>query len=152
MEKPFKLTLRVVWWMQIFQILFALLFTASSIFFLRIIFKGSLISVFVFLLFAFFAYLGWANALSTIQITNENVTVTVFYGRFRINWSEVQKVIRQGPLIALTGNEKRVVLAMQYMDKNKNKMVEYFSKQIEERKIEFTTNEQVPLTHQNAKV
>ncbi len=152
MEKSFKLTLRVVWWVLIFQILFALPFTIGSIFILLAIVQGSVKSIIVFILFGFLAFLGWANALSTIQITEKSVTVTVFHGRYRINWDEVQKIIRQGSLIALIGNDKRVVLALQLMDKNKNKVFEYFSQQIEERKIEFTTTEQVPLTQHNARV
>ncbi len=151
MEKPFKLTLRVVWWMQIFQILFALPFTILSISTLFSFFKGEE-SLFMFFLFALFAYLGWANALSTIQITDESVTVTVFYGRFRILWNEVEKIVLNSPLIALMGNDKRVVLSLAFAGKSGNKMLEFFNQKIERQNIVFEQNSPFPITHQNARV
>lgn len=152
MEQPFKLTLRVVWWMQIIQILFALPCTILSVFTLISIFRGEE-SVLVFFLFASFAYLCWANALSTIQITDESVTVTVFYGRFRIYWNEVEKIVLNSPLIALIGNEKRVVLSLAFAGRNGKRLLEHFSQQIESRKIAFEQNGYpFPITHQNARV
>ena len=150
MEKPFKLTLRVAWGMRIMQILFALPFTFFSIRLLTTV--NSFESIYLFLLFASFAYLGWANALSTIQITDESVTVTVFYGRFRIYWNEVEKIVLSRPLIALIGNDKRVVLSLAFAGKNGKKLLEYFEQQIERRKITFEQNARFPITHQNARV
>jgi hypothetical protein len=40
-----------------------------------------------------------------------------------------------GSLIALTGNDKKGVLAMLCMDKNRIKRLEYFSQQIEEQNL-----------------
>src|SRR5215510_6074267 len=139
MEQPFKLTVRVVWWMMGFQILFALLCTIG---FLYILFdfvqnQGSARILVYSLGLGFLAFLGWSNAFSTIQITEKSVTVSVFHGRYRINWEEVQKIIHRGSLIALIGNDKRVVLALDAMDKNGNKMLEYFSQQIKALNIEF---------------
>ena len=153
MEKPFKLTVRVVWWMMIFQMLFALPFTIGSIFVLLAVVQGSAKSIPILIVLVFLAFLGWANALSTIQVTDRSVSVTVFHGSYRIAWDEVQKIIRRDYLIALVGNDKRVVLALQLMSKNRrDKLLEYFAQQIEERKIEFTTAEQVPLTQHNTRV
>ena len=81
------------------------------------------------------AYLGWANALSTIQITDESVTVTVFYGRFRILWNEVEKIVLSSPLIALIGNSKRVVLSLAFAGKSGSKMLEFFNQQIEKQTL-----------------
>ncbi len=141
--------------MQIFQILFALPFTALSIFTIVSFFKGEqslLTSLFTFFLFVFMAYLGWANALSTIQITDESVTVTVFYGRFRILWNEVEKIVLSSPLIALIGNSKRVVLSLAFAGKSGSKMLEFFNQQIEKQNIIFEQNNPFPITHQNARV
>jgi hypothetical protein len=152
-EKPFKLTLRVVWWMQIFQMLFALPCTAASFFNLMSTFNGAGGSIIASLFFAFLAYMGWANALSTIQITDKSVTVTVFYGRFRIKWSEVEEIVLNSPLIALIGNDKRVVLSLAFAGRSGQKMLEYFGKQIQARKILFEENTYpFPITHQNARV
>ena len=154
MEQPFKLTVRVVWWMMGFQILFALLCTMGALYILLDIVQsqGSARIIVYFLGLGFLAFLGWSNAFSTIQVTEKSVTVTVFHGRYRITWDEVQKVIHRGSLIALIGNDKRVVLALEAMDKNGNKMLEYFLRQIEARNIQFTTDEPVPLTQYKARV
>ncbi len=153
MEKPFKITVRVVWWMLLFQALFGLVFTIASVFALRVIFQGSISFLIVLVPCGFFAFFGWSNVFSTIQVTDKSVTVSVFHGRYRINWDEVQKIIRQGHIIALLGNDKRVVLALQLMNvKNGQKLTEYFSQQINERKIEFSTTEQAPLIQHNSRV
>ena len=153
MEKSFKLTIRAAWWVQFFQIIFALPFTIGSVIISISIFKGSMQSLPLFFLCVFLAYLGWANAFSTIQITDENVTVTVFYGRFRIHWSEVNKIVLNSPLVALIGNGKRVVLSLMLMSKESEELLKFFNQQIEERKILFEQNAiPFPLTHQNARV
>jgi hypothetical protein len=154
MQKTFKLTIKVTWWMQIFQILFALPFTIGCIFVLVAVIKGSIVNMgtlFVFLLLASFAYLGWANAFSTIQITEKHVTVTVFYGRFRINWDEVENIVMNDPLIALMGNGKRLVLSLAFAGKSRAKILEFFNQQIEQRHIRL---EEAPfsITHQNVRV
>jgi hypothetical protein len=117
MEKSFKLTIRAAWWVQCFQIIFALPFTIGAVIIFISIFKGSMQSWPLFFVCVFLAYLGWANAFSMIQITDENVTVTVFYGRFRIHWSEVNTIVLNSPLVALIGNGKRVVLSLMLMSK-----------------------------------
>jgi hypothetical protein len=153
MQNSFNLTVRVSWWMQIIQIIFALLFMVGSIFFLITIINGSLASLIAFLFFAFFAYFGWANAFSTIQITDEDVTVNVFYGRFRINWDEVDEIVLNTPYIALIGNGKRIVLSLAFAGGNSDKMLEFFKQQIEARKIVFEQDiTPFPLTHHNARV
>jgi hypothetical protein len=150
MEEHFKLTLRVVWWMQIFQILLAIPCTIFAIASLK--YFSCVEATLLFFLFACIAYMCWANALSTIQITDESVTVTVFYGRFRIYWNEVEKIILSRPLIALIGNGKRVVLSLAFAGRNGTKMLVYFEQQIERRKIVFEQNAPFPISHQNARV
>ena len=153
MEKPFQLNLRVALWMQVVQIIFALPFTVFAILLIPSFFKTPLASLFLFVICVSLAYLGWANALSTIQITNESVTVNVFYGRFRIQWSEVIKIVLNAPFIALLGNEKRIVLSLAFAGKNSEKMLEFFNQQIESRNIIFEQNvTPFPITHQNARV
>jgi hypothetical protein len=152
MDKPFNLTLRVVWWMQFVQFVFAFIFVMASISTLPSVFKGET-SIFTIFGFVFFIYLGCANALSTIKITDESVTVTVFYGRFRICWNEVEKILWNGSLIALIGNDKRIVLSMEYAGRNAPKMMEYFKQQIAERKISFEQKRFLfPIIHRNARV
>jgi hypothetical protein len=121
-----KLTIRVSWWMQVIMLIFALPCTALSIFMLVSIVRGSTNLFFVFVLFGAFAYFGWANALSTIQITDKDVTVSVFYGRFRIFWNEVETIAMNNPFIGLIGNEKRVVVSLAFAGKNKERMLEFF--------------------------
>ena len=153
MENPFELTLRVSRSMQILKIFFAFPFIIGAVWALDSVFKGSTLSLIWFLLCALVAYFGWANALSTIRITEESVTVTVFYGRFRINWIEVNKIILNTPFIALMGNDKRLVLSRAYAGRNSGKMLEFFNLQIETRKIEFEQNSKpFPLTHRNVRV
>jgi hypothetical protein len=152
-EKPFKLILRVVWWMQILQIAFALPFTAISIYVVMSFLKGTSVSFGLFLFLVAMAYLGWANALSTIQVTDDSVTVTVLYGRFRVYWNEVEEIVLNNPLVALVGNNKRVVLSLALMDKNKEKLLEFFGQQIKQENILFEENViPFPITHQNARV
>src|SRR5512138_3274240 len=112
MERPFKLTLRVAWWVQIFQIIFALPFTIAAVFILSSPLRGSDVSWPAFFLCVFLAYVGWANAFSTIEVTEESVTVSVLYGRFRIHWSEVEKIVINDFLVALLGKDKRIVLSL----------------------------------------
>ncbi len=153
MEKQYKLIIRVSWWMQLIQIIFALPFTLVSIYMLYSIIRGSTGLLFVCILFGCFAYFGWANALSTIQITDENVTVSVFYGRFRIIWDEVENIAMNNPFVALMGNNKRVVISLAFAGKNREKVLELFNQQSEQRNISFEKeSEPFPITHQNARV
>ncbi len=153
MQEHFKLTLRVAWWMQIILFLFALPCTAGAVFGLIKIIQGTADLLFGVLMFGGVAYLSWANALSTIQITEKSITVTVFYGRFRIGWDEVENIVRNNPYIALIGNGKRVVLSLAFAGNSTDKMLEYFDRQIELRNIKFEKNIQpFSITHHNARV
>jgi len=91
-----------------------------------------------------------ANALSTIQITEKSVLVTVFYGRFRVDWDEVELIILNSPFIALIGHGKRVVLSLAFAGKNEEKMLDFFNHQMEQRNIRFEKNISFPTTHQKA--
>ncbi len=153
MEKPFNCTLRVAWWMQALQIIFALPFTAGSLILFTSLLKGSLESLPWLAGFILLAYLGWANALSTIHVTSEDVTVTVFYGRFRINWNEVNKIEQYGAMVGLLGNEKRVVLSFAYGGQKAKEILEFINEQIAARNIEFEKDVMpFPLTHKNSRV
>jgi len=115
--------------------------------------RGSSNLLIVFLLFGAFAYFGWANALSKIEITNNDVTVSVFYGRFRIAWDEVRSIVINSPFIGLIGNEKRVVLSLAFAGKYKEKMIEFLNQQAQKRNIKIDRDgEPFPITHQNARV
>ena len=78
MPNQFKLTIRVAWWMQLVLIPFSLSCMVVAIFSLPALIKGSIDGLFVFVICLGLAYMGFANALSTIQITEKSVTVTVF--------------------------------------------------------------------------
>ena len=152
MNEPFNLTLRVIWWMQVTQVFFALLCAIGAYFSIGLILRGVYGFSIIFILLVIFVYIGLANAFSTIKITNERVTVTVFYGRFRIYWDEVTKVIFKPHLIALVGNDKRVVLSLAFAGKQRKKMLDYVNIQIEANNIQFEENESFPITHKNARV
>ena len=148
-----NLTIRVSWWMQIIQLVFALPCTALAIFMLVSIFQGSTNLAIAFVIFSVLAYFGWANALSTIKINDQAVTVSVFYGRFRIAWDEVRTIALKSPFIALIGNEKRVVLSLAFAGKNKERMLEILNEQAQQRNVKFESEStSFPLTHQNARV
>jgi len=152
MKNTFNLTLRVTWWMQIIQILFAIPFTIGAIYSLVLISRGTSICLVAFFICVFLAYLGFANAFSTIKITDESVVVTVFYGRFCIGWKEVNTIAQNNPFIALIGNDKRVVISLAFAGKDSNKMLEFFNQQAETYNIIFEENASFPITHQNARV
>lgn len=153
MQQPYRLTIRVTRGMQLVQILFALPFTVLSVIIVIFMAKFGVDvgGLFAFLICAGFAYLGWANALSTIQIDEQSVSVTVFYGRFRIGWDEVETMRIRSPFIALAGNGKRLVLSLAFAGKNRQQMLDYLYAQAEQRHIPIEENADFPLTHQNAR-
>jgi len=148
MNESFTLRIGIIWWVQV--ILFVP--TIIDVFALIAVFQGEEGAVFAFALFTFLAILGLANIFANILVTDTDVTVSVFYGSFRIRWHEVQKITFSNPFIALEGHEKRVVLATGNLDNNKHKMLTYFSQQINTRNIEVAINQPVPLTHKNSKI
>jgi hypothetical protein len=149
MQQSFRLTISVNRWMQFILVV---PLTVASMFTLVGALQGSADALFGLIFFGLFALLGWANALSNIQITENSVTVTVFYGRFRIFWDEVENISLNYPNIALMGNGKRVVLSLGFAGKNKEQLLEFFNQQIEQRKIVFKTGAQFPITHHNSRV
>lgn len=157
-EKPAKLTIRNSRIEMLFEIIWALCFTTGLGFVLFSVWRGTLGPAWLVgaTFFGLLAYLGWAMAFSTIQITEQTITVTVFYGRFRIYWDEVEKIILYGPYLALTGNGKRVVLSLQQVSPGREKLLEYFHHQIEQRNIAYAEDFRLKplseLTHQNARI
>jgi hypothetical protein len=153
MENPYKLTLYVTWWMQIIQIIFALPFTIAAVFFLMASIRGSGQYWFLIIICILFAYMGWANAFSTIQITEESVTVNVLYGRFRILWSEVNRIVINAPLLALMGTDKRIVLSLAFAGMKSEELLRFFHQQCTVRNIVFEQSDSsFPITHHNARV
>ncbi len=87
------------------------------------------------------------------KLQKKNVTVNVFYGRFRVIWDEVQTILIWGNYIAILGNGKRLILSLSFAGKNKQKMLQFLHQQCERRNINFDkVNEPFPITHQNARV
>jgi hypothetical protein len=154
MNKPFNLTLRVAWWMQAFQIAFGLFGAIGAIYSLPLIFVNQN-NLFMFIPYAIFAYLGFANAFSTIQINENQVTVNVFYGRFRIYWKDIDLILINGPMIALlnSGTGKRLVISLAFAGKNSKDLLQFFDQQAEQRGIRYEKeNINFPITHQNVRV
>jgi len=150
MQKPFKLLVSVAWWIQLFYIV---PFTALSIFTLVAVFQGSEDALCGLLMFAGpFTLLGWALALYRIQITEESVTVKTFYGHFRIAWDEVEKIVLNRNLIALLGNDKRLVLSPGSTSKNVKAMVAFINQEIERRNIKVETNVHLPTSQHSTRV
>ncbi len=153
MKKPFKLTVSLPWWMQLFLIV---PFTVFSIFTLIVALQGSQGSENALCGFLFFAgpftILGWTTALSNIQLTEENVTVSKFSGRFRIAWDEVERISLNGHHIALIGNNKRLVLSLEPINTNVTKMVEFINQKIEQKGIKAETDPQLKTTQKNTRV
>jgi hypothetical protein len=153
MEEPYNLRLRVSWISQLVQIVFAIIWTIASVYALISTAQGVQFHWTVFIIFGCLAYIGWANAFSTVQITEKLILVNVFYGRFGIKWNEVEKIAIKTPYIALIGKDKRLVLSLAFAGKNKDKMIEYIDYQTEQRNIKIETADAVfPLTHKNARV
>jgi hypothetical protein len=147
-EQPYFLKIKVVWWMQLMLIAPSVLFVFPLIAF----FQRAEGVICVLPIVGLFAVLGLINIFANVVVTENDVTVNVFYGRFRIRWDEVQKIIARDGMFALLGNDKRVVLSIQYMDANRHQMFEYFSQQIEKRKIEITQEDAFPFTRHNSRV
>jgi hypothetical protein len=153
MGEPFKLTLRVAWWMQIVQMLFALPCTVGFAYTLFLIFQHSSVSIILCLVLLFLAYIGWVNALSNIRITDESVTVTVVTGRYRIRWEEVTRIVLNHPLVALAGKDKWLVISLVFAGRNKKELLAYLDQQISKRKIIFEQDvPDFPLNHKNVRV
>ncbi len=150
-EKASRLTIRVAWWMQIVLAAVTVSLAVGAVYALISVFEGSIGNLFLLMVLVALAYIFGANALSTIQITDESVTVNVFYGRFRIYWAEIIKIMVNSPLMALIGNDKRVVLSLDFAGRNAGRMLEIFDQQIKTRGI-LLEQGTFPITHQNARV
>ncbi len=151
MNKPSKITVSVGLWRQL---IFTIPFTAVSLFTLFFaVFQGSKGALCGLLFFAGpFTLLGWSMALYNIQLTEESVTVNTLYGRFRIGWDEVERVLIKNRHIALVGRNKRVVLSPDLTSKNVKKMVEFINQKMEQKNMKAEGNPQFRLTQHNSRV
>lgn len=112
-EKPIiKATL--VWQMKTICFSMGIFLALLSIVFLLNIIKGYREYWPGAMLFSIFAYACFGNGLYRVVITDQSVTLTDFYGRFRILWDEVEKVMINPTFIALIGRDKRVVFSPAY--------------------------------------
>lgn len=155
MEKQTPLVIRVNWPTQVLMILFALPCMLGGLACLYLVITRGLFGYLAgFAILALCAYFGFGNALSNIQVTSESVTVNVFYGRFRILWSEVEKVIFNKPYIALAGNGKRIVLSILFAGKNTGRLLAIIQNQVVERGLQYDErpDPQFRLSHLNARV
>jgi hypothetical protein len=147
--QPFRLTVSVAGWMKFFftvpPALLALLATLGAL-------QGSSDALAVAIFFACLCLLGWILTGSNIQVTEESVTVTVFYGRFRIHWNEVERICVNSPLIAFVGRDKRVVISLQQAGSEKRRLLEYIGYQVEQRHLPYETGVPFPITHLNSRV
>jgi hypothetical protein len=150
MNKPFKITVSIGW---LRQLIFTVPFTIVSLFTLFAVFQGSKDALCGLLFFAGpFTLLGWSLALYNIQLTEDNVTVNTLYGRFRIAWDEVERVLVKDRRIALLGKDKWIVLSPDPTSKNVQKMVELINQKIEQKNMKAGGDLHFPLTHRNSRV
>jgi hypothetical protein len=146
------LTIRVTWWMQAIQVFFGLGFTIIAVISLVSLFRGSGDNLLYFILAIGLAYIGWANAFSTIQVSPEGVIVSVMYGRFGILWDEVQIIAQSGKMVALIGAEKRVVLSLAFAGQSALRLMAILEDQAAERKLPIKKDWDFPFTHRNARI
>jgi hypothetical protein len=96
----------------------------------------------------------WRLAGSYIEANTELVRVNVPYGTFAIRWPEITTIIVNGPLIAFTGNDKRVVVSLAFAGAHTNEFIELVKEQANKYKIEIRSlqpGETIPITHQNSR-
>ncbi|MGC1377565.1 MAG: hypothetical protein WA821_15130 [Anaerolineales bacterium] len=98
------------------------------------------------LLFGFFCVLPWLAAVTYVEMSDQYILVNTFYGRFRIDWDEVEYVETNGHTYAFTGKNKRVAIM------TSEKLNDLMRRQIENRKIKIYEHPFVPGTHMNARV
>jgi hypothetical protein len=150
MSKLFKITVSVGWW---WQLILTVPFTVVSLFTLFAVFQGSKDALCGFLFFAGpFTLLGWSLALYNIQLTEESVTVNTLYGRFRIAWDEVERILVKDRRIALLGRDKWVVLSPDSTSRNVKKMIEFINQKMEQKNMKAEEDAHFPLTHRNSRV
>jgi hypothetical protein len=148
-QQPFRLTVSVAGWAKFFltvpAFLLALPATLGAL-------QGSGEALVIAILFACLGLFGWILTSSAIRVTEESVTVTVFYGHFRIRWDEVERICVNGPLIAFTGSDKRVVVSLKQAGRERHRLLDYIRYQVERRRLSCETGASFPITHLNARV
>jgi hypothetical protein len=149
MDKPIKITVSIGWFRKL---IFTVPFTMVSLFTLFAVFQGSKDALCGLLFFAGpFTLLGWSLALYNIQLTEDNVTVTTLYGRFRIAWDEVERVLVRDQRIALLGEDKWVVLSPDPTNKNIKEMVEFINQKMAQKNMK-AEDLPVPRIHHHSRV
>jgi hypothetical protein len=157
MQQPSSLKASTIWWAQLFFLvpsnlfaIFALVVGLDGAFRDEPGYENALCG---FLFFAGpLALLGWYIALYNIQMTEEFVTVFSIFGRYRIAWTDVEKIAVGINRIALIGPDKRLVFTIRAESTNKKQMVEFISYMSGQRKIMIEENARFPNTQLNTRV
>jgi hypothetical protein len=93
-------------------------------------------------------------ASSYIKINSEYVLVNVFYGTFKIYWSEVRTIRISGIFIGFMGDDKRVIISLGFGDRKTRELINTMRQQTIRHKIEIAPlkpGERMPLTHLNTR-
>jgi len=98
------------------------------------------------LLFGFFVVLPWLVAITYVEMSDQYILVNTFYGRFKIDWDEVEYVETNGHTYAFIGKYKRVVIIIS------KKLSDFMWRQIKSRNIEVRESAFVPNTQKNTRV
>ena len=137
---------QVYWILQVF--LFALgLATAAGALILAAQLKAA------FILAAILpAALTWffiSLARSYIAIDSQAIMAQFPYGRFRMGWEEVERVVTNGFLFSLQGGEKQLFVSMVVVGKGKREFYRYLVTQIQARGIALVSARQIPTAQRN---
>lgn len=152
MPKKFRLIVRVSLWMQIFQILFAILSGIGAISSLQLIIEGQTGFLVIFLVLVLMSYVSLANALSIIELTDDDISVVVFYGRFRILWEEINRIAMRGPYIARIGSGKRLVLSLAFANSTREALLDIVQEYAAKKYIKIEENASFEITHKNTRI
>lgn len=97
----------------------------------------------------FFVFVGVAPFLVTntyIEINEQFILLTTFYGKFKINWDEVKYLEKNRRIYAFTGENKRVAIIVA------PKLINFIMQQVQKRNIEVRESYMVPDTQKNSRI
>lgn len=134
------------------QILLVLPVLLTSLFLLYFFFKiPSAFLGFVFILtFALTWYL-ISLASSYIEVDDKSITVKVMRKKYMIQWNEVRKIITNGTLYSLQGEDKQLSVSLMLAGKNKKDFYRLLGEKIKYYGIEIEQTDNVPLLHHNTR-
>jgi len=106
---------------------------------------------FVFILtFALTWYL-ISLASSYIEVDDKSITVKVMRKKYMIQWNEVRKIITNGTLYSLQGEDKQLSVSLMLAGKNKKDFYRLLGEKIKYYGIEIEQTDNVPLLHHNTR-